>query len=317
MSKLLTVLLILLISLTSLSQKTERIAFYNVENLFDTIDGPNNDSEFLPSGKKLWNSDKYFEKINHINKVLCELNSPMLVGFCEVENVGVLNEIIGKGKALNGYKTVHYDSDDARGIDAGMIYNAKKLRVIDQGYIRYILPGQTKASSRDIVWAKFSYKKELFYVMVNHWPSRRGGTEKSEPKRLKAAQSARNFIDSLLALDASTKIVLMGDLNDYPSNKSVKLITEKLEPKITSVSNKFNGTHNYRGEWNILDHICISDGWNKGRLKSEKADGHILTLEYMLSTYKVNIVPFRTYGGSKYLGGYSDHLPVYINLKFK
>ena len=188
MSKLLTALLISLISLTSMSQKTERIAFYNVENLFDTIDGPNNDSEFLPSGKKRWNSDKYFEKIDHINKVMCELNNPMLVGFCEVENIGVLNEIISTGKALNGYKTVHYDSEDARGIDAGMIYNAKKLKVVDQGYIRYILPGQTKATSRDIVWAKFSYKKELFYVMVNHWPSRRGGAEKSEPKRLKAAR---------------------------------------------------------------------------------------------------------------------------------
>lgn len=306
-----------MIPFSFLSQKTERIAFYNVENLFDTIDGPNNDSEFLPSGKKLWNSDKYFEKIDHINKVMCELNNPMLVGFCEVENVDVLNEIISKGKALKGYKTIHYDSDDARGIDAGMIYNSKKLKVVDQGYIRYILPGQEKATSRDIVWAKFSYKKELFYTMVNHWPSRRGGTEKSETKRLKAAQSARIFIDSLLRIDDNTKIILMGDLNDYPSNKSVQLIMEKLDPKITWASNKFGGTHNYKGEWNILDHICISEGWNKGRLKSEKAVGRILTLEYMLSTYKGNIVPFRTYGGSKYLGGYSDHLPVYINLKFK
>lgn len=306
-----------MISITCLSQKSERIAFYNVENLFDTIDGPNNDSEFLPSGKKLWNSDKYFEKINHINKVLCELNNPMLVGFCEVENVNVLDEIISKNKALKYYKTVHYESKDARGIDVGMIYNSKKLKVADQGYIRYILPGQTKASSRDIVWAKFIYKKESFYAMTNHWPSRRGGTEKSELKRLKAARSARHFIDSLLDLDANTKIILMGDLNDYPSNKSVQLIMKKLDPKIVSSSNKYGGTHNYKGEWNILDHICISSGWRNGKLKAASSNGTILTTEELLSTYKGNTVPFRTYGGSKYLGGYSDHLPVYMELFMK
>ncbi len=153
--------------------------------------------------------------------------------------------------------------------------------------------------------------------MTNHWPSRRGGTEKSEEKRLKAANSARHFIDSLLNMDPNTKIILMGDLNAYPSNKSVKLIMEKLNPKITSASNKFGGTHNYKGEWNILDHICISNGWNQGRLKSKNEIGHILTLEYMLSTYQGNIVPFRTYGGSKYLGGYSDHLPVFIEVILK
>ena len=153
--------------------------------------------------------------------------------------------------------------------------------------------------------------------MVNHWPSRRGGTEKSEPKRLKAANSARKFIDSLLSINQNTKIILMGDLNDYPSNKSVQLIMEKLYPKITSTSNKFGGTHNYRGEWNILDHICISKGWNEGPLFAHEEDGTILTLEYLLSTYKGNIVPFRTFGGAKYLGGYSDHLPVYIDLQYK
>ena len=317
MSRLYLFLFFALISTTCLTQKSERIAFYNVENLFDTIDGPNNDAEFLPTGKKKWNSDKFIEKVNHINKVFCELNTPMLIGLCEIENVTVLNEIISENKALKYYKTVHYDSKDARGIDVGMIYNSKKLKVADQGFIRYTLPGQTKATSRDIVWAKFNYKKESFYAMTNHWPSRRGGTEKSEAKRLKAANSARHFIDSLLNIDANTKIILMGDLNDYPSNNSVQLIMEKLQPKIVSSSNKFGGTHNYKGEWNILDHICISNGWGNGKLRSTSNHGTIHTTEELLSTYKGNIVPFRTYGGAKYLGGYSDHLPVYIELYLK
>ncbi len=317
MFKLFIIPIILLLSLPLLGQRAERIAFYNVENLFDTIDGPNNDEEFLPAGKKQWNSLRYFEKIEHVNKVFCELNKPMIMGLCEVENVSVMNEIIKNGKSMKEYQTIHYDSQDARGIDVGMIYNSKKLKLLEDGFIRYVLPGQTKATSRDIVWAKFSYKKESFYVMVNHWPSRRGGTEKSEPKRVKAANSARKFIDSLLSINQNTKIILMGDLNDYPSNKSVQLIMEKLYPKITSTSNKFGGTHNYRGEWSILDHICISKGWNEGPLFAHEEDGTILTLEYLLSTYKGNVVPFRTYGGAKYLGGYSDHLPVYFDLQYK
>ena len=306
--------LFLLITIHLSAQKTEKIAFYNVENLFDTINGTNNDEEFLPTGKKKWNHEKYFEKINHINKVMCELNNPMIMGFCEIENIGVLKDIIAENKGLKNYGTVHYDSQDARGIDACLIYNSKKLKVIDKGFIRYVLPGKTEASSRDIVWAKFSLKKQEFYVMVNHWPSRWGGAQKSEPKRLKAAQSARTFIDSLLKADINTKIILMGDLNDYPSNKSVQLIMEKLNPKITKESNKFGGTNSYRGKWNILDHICVSNGWNEGPLQVSSIKDNILTREYLLSTYKGNIVPYRTYGGSKYLGGYSDHLPVYIEL---
>lgn len=314
MKKHLVFAIILVLAFQSQAQRTERIAFYNVENLFDTINGTNNDEEFLPSGKKQWDTDKYAKKIGQINKVMCELNKPMIMGFCEIENIGVLNDIIAENKRLKNYNSVHYDSQDARGIDVGMIYNTKKLKVIDKGYIRYVLPGDTEARSRDIVWAKFNCKKETFYVLVNHWPSRRGGAENSEPKRMKAAISARVFIDSLLQVDLNTKIILMGDLNDYPSNKSVQLIKERLDSKITKESNKFGGTHNYRGEWNVLDHILISKGWKKGQLTCSPEKGIILTIDYLLSSYKGNIVPFRTYGGSKYLGGYSDHLPIYIDL---
>ena len=315
MKKILVVFSVLIFSHFIIAQKAERVAFYNVENLFDTINGPNNDEEFLHQGKKLWNLKKYQEKITHINKVICELNTPMIIGLCEIENKGVLQDIIKEGKALKNFQTVHHESPDARGIDASLIYDAKKLKVLDHGFIRFVLPEQSTPATRDIVWAQFKYKKESFYVMVNHWPSRRGGAEKSEPKRLKAAQNARRFIDSLLEVDTNTKIIFMGDLNDYPTNASVQSIMEKLDPKITSTSNRFGGTHCYKGEWNILDHICISKGWNKGILKSSAEKGSILTLDYLLSTYKGNIVPFRTYGGSKYLGGYSDHLPVFIDLE--
>ena len=317
MKKILVIFSVLVFSHVSIAQKSERVAFYNVENLFDTIDGPNNDEEFLPQGKKLWNLEKYKEKITNINKVICELNTPMIIGLCEIENKGVLQDIIKEGKALKKYQIVHHESPDARGIDASLIYDSKKLKILDHGFIRFILPDQNTPATRDIVWAQFKYKKESFYVMVNHWPSRRGGAEKSEPKRMKAAQNARRFIDSLLARDINTKIIFMGDLNDYPTNTSVQNITKKLDPKITNTSNRFGGTHCYKGEWNILDHICISKGWKNGDLKISSENGTILTLEYLLSTYKGNTVPFRTFGGSQYLGGYSDHLPVYIDLEIQ
>ena len=166
------------------AQKTERIAFYNVENLFDTINGPNNDEEFLPNGRKLWTSERYKTKINHINKVICALKTPKLIGLCEIENEDVIQDIIHNNKKLKNYKTIHFNSLDARGIDVGMLYNTKKLTLLDKGFIRFNLPSQDKPTSRDILWAKLSYKKEVFFAMVNHWPSRRGGTIASAPKRI-------------------------------------------------------------------------------------------------------------------------------------
>ena len=315
MSKLLSPFFIILFISICNAQKTERIAFYNVENLFDTIDGPNNDEEFLPNGRKLWTSERYKTKINHINKVICALKTPMLIGLCEIENEDVIQDIIHNNKKLKNYKTIHFNSLDARGIDVGMLYNTKKLTLLDKGFIRFNLPSQDKPTSRDILWAKLSYKKEVFFAMVNHWPSRRGGTIASAPKRIKAATEAKLFIDSLLFDDPNTPILLMGDLNDYPANESVQKLQEILKPCITKNSNLYGGTNSYKGKWNILDHILVSQGFQASRLRINPRAGVIYTPEYLITEYKGNKVPFRTYGGSKYLDGYSDHLPVYIELK--
>ena len=298
------------------AQKTERIAFYNVENLFDTINGPNNDEEFLPDGKKQWTLERYNVKINHINEIICDLKTPMVIGLCEIENKFVMNDIRKRNKKLKQFGIVHFNSLDARGIDVGILFNSKKLSLIDKGFIRFNLPEQKTPTSRDIVWAKFSYKKEVFFAMVNHWPSRRGGTEKSAPKRIKASFEAAKFIDSLLMDDANAKIILMGDLNDYPSNKSVQQLKKTMTPCITQKSNKYGGTNCYRGEWNILDHIMISEGFKNKKLTITPESGRIYSPDYLITEYKGNKVPFRTYGGDKYLNGYSDHLPVYVELNF-
>lgn len=317
MNKALTPFFITLFLISCNAKKTERIAFYNVENLFDTINGPNNDEEFLPKGKKEWNSERYNTKIDHINQIICGLKTPMLMGLCEIENKDVIEDIIHNNKKLKHYKPIHFNSLDARGIDVGLIYNTKKLTLLDKGLIRFNLPEQDTPTSRDILWAKLSYKNEVFYTMVNHWPSRRGGTEKSAPKRIKAATKAKEFIDSLLSIDINTKVILMGDLNDYPSNRSVTKLQEIMTSCITKESNQYGGTNSYRGQWNILDHIMISNGFQNMKLRIKPESGKIYSPDYLITEYKGNKVPFRTYGGSKYLEGYSDHLPVYIELSLK
>ena len=317
MNKALTPFFITLFLISCNAQKTERIAFYNVENLFDTINGTNNDEEFLPKGKKEWNSERYNTKIDHINQIICGLKTPMLMGLCEIENKDVIEDIIHNNKKLKHHKPIHFNSLDARGIDVGLIYNTKKLTLLDKGLIRFNLPEQDTPTSRDILWAKLSYKNEVFYTMVNHWPSRRGGTEKSAPKRIKAATKAKEFIDSLLSIDINTKVILMGDLNDYPSNRSVTKLQEIMTSCITKESNQYGGTNSYRGQWNILDHIMISNGFQNMKLRIKPESGKIYSPDYLITEYKGNKVPFRTYGGSKYLEGYSDHLPVYIELSLK
>ena len=295
-----------------------KIVFYNVENLFDTLDTPDkDDSEFLPGTKRDWNSDRYNEKLAHINQVIKEYANPLVIGLCEIENEQVVRDIVQFGELKSNYGVVHTESLDARGIDNAIIYDSSRIELEDHGTVRFEMP-QGSSPSRDIVWAKFKSENEPFYVMVNHWPSRRGGQVESEPKRLIAAGAAKRFIDSLLTIDKKTQILFMGDLNDYPTDIAPQMIANLLKPMITTDSGKYGGSNNYRGEWNILDHIMVSPGFFKKKgCYVKKKSGEIGEYDYLLTEYKGNIVPFRTYGGGKYLKGYSDHLPVSIEVDFK
>lgn len=298
--------------------QTRTIGFYNVENLFDTLDHPtNNDDEFLPTGSYEWNSKRYWEKIAHINQIMDSLSSPMLLGMCEIENEAVVKDVIQFGNYAS-YEIVHYESLDQRGIDNALIYDPSVLKKHASGIIRFDMPAPD-SPTRDILWAKFAVKnsKDSIIAMVNHWPSRRGGEEESEPKRMIAAEAAKAFIDSVLMANKKMKIVFMGDLNDYPTNAGPMLIAESLQPMITKESGEFCGSHNYRGEWDVLDHILVSKSMLKGKTKAKKNSGTIYSQQFMLEEYKGDIVPFRTYGGRTYLGGYSDHFPVTISVRMK
>ncbi len=310
----------LLVSVTGFSQDY-KIGFYNVENLFDTINDPNkDDEEFLPSADSKWTSARYMEKINHINKVLGEMGNVLAVGMCEIENANVVRDVVRFSPTISKtHGVVHYESPDERGIDVGLIYDSIHLKLVASGSIRFTLPGMEKPSSRDILWAKFvSGKKDTIHIMVNHWPSRRGGEDKSEANRLEAARNARNYIDSVLALNPKAKILFMGDLNDYPTNKAPMSVAEKLTPQIVKESGEFKGSYSYNNEWDVLDHIMVSPALlGKKGLRIIPASGKIYSPAYLIEEYKGNKVPFRTYAGKKYLGGYSDHLPVSVGVKLK
>lgn len=303
------------VALTSCAQNQRSIAFYNVENLFDTHDDPNkDDQEFLPDAERGWNDDRYAEKLKHINQVFGLFENPMIIGVCEIENEQVVRDIVNFGSLKATYGVVHYESLDERGIDVALIYDSSSLKLAKSGFIRYEMPDGGRPS-RDIVWAKLVQGKDTILAMVNHWPSRSGGEEISEPKRMIAANAARKFIDSIQVASPTTKIVFMGDLNDYPTNNSAKLIAEVLTPMITKASGAYKGSYNYRGEWDVLDHIMVSSNFLGGKKGIVTNSGKIYTDEFLLEVYKGDTVPFRTYGGKKYLGGYSDHLPVSIGVK--
>ncbi len=306
------------ISSVACSQTKRSIAFYNVENLFDTQDDPKiDDAEFLPSAEREWNNERYNEKLKHINEVFELFNSPLIIGICEIENEQVVRDIVNYDKLKANYGVVHYESLDERGIDVALIYDSTSMKLIQSGIIRYNMP-EGDRPSRDIVWGKFLFGKDTIMGMVNHWPSRSGGEEASEPKRMIAATAAREFIDSVQKYSPKTMIAFMGDLNDYPTNNSAKLIAELLTPMITKESGEYKGSYNYRGEWDVLDHIMISANFFSGKkVKAIKDSGKIYSNSFLLEVYKGDTVPFRTYGGKKYLGGYSDHLPVSIELGYR
>lgn len=302
---------------TQIQAQTRTIAFYNVENLFDTINHPEkNDEEFLPEGSYEWTSDRYNAKLKRINEVIDSLEVPMILGMCEIENESVVQDVVNAGSMKNSHAIVHFESLDQRGIDNAIIYDKTLLKLEKSGMIRFNMP-EPSSPSRDIVWAKFSRGKDTILTMVNHWPSRRGGQVESEPKRMIAAVAASHFIDSVLNQNKKTKIVFLGDLNDHPNNRSAQLIAESLKPIISEKSGKFGGSHNYRGEWGVLDHMLVSKAFLKGRTKIKKRTAEIFSPEFLLTTYQGNIVPKRNYGGRKYLGGYSDHLPVVVKVKLK
>ncbi len=306
-------------------QPPARIAFWNVENLFDTINDPNiNDEEFLPGGKKKWTSERYTKKLDDLSKVILALGAggkgPDVLGMAEVENKNVLSDLTQKTDLKKqGYGIVHYDSPDKRGIDVAMIYKMKTFKVLGSQTINVSVPQDT-FYTRDILLVKGVLgKKDTLFIFVNHWPSRRGGQEASENKRMLAARSLMRACDSIYAINPNAQVLVMGDFNDEPVNKSMRYLCESTGffNLMDTLKAAGEGSYQYKKERNLLDQVLVTQS-----LRSKT--GYYVTQAVIFKPEWITGVnykndppgPLHTYAGSHYIGGYSDHYPVYAELGF-
>lgn len=313
------------------------IGFYNLENLFDTIDNPAvNDEEFTPAGAKNYTGKIYLDKLGKLSTVISQMGAdknpdgPAILGVAEVENDTVLKDLVKHPLIQKrNYQVIHYDSRDARGIDVGLLYNPKYFKPEASDKLFVQLPGGSKDAyyTRDILWVKGKLDGETVHLYVNHWPSRSGGEERSAPAREAAAQVCRDHMDSVFRSEPDAKVIVMGDLNDDPVNASVAaIINAKGKQRDVKRGGMFNpwmelykkgiGTLAYQDTWGLFDQVILSQAW-LGR----DQDGfffyqqHIFNKEYMVENIgRYKGYPMRTWDGNRYRGGYSDHFPTYVVL---
>lgn len=305
------------------------VAFYNLENLFDTHDDAlTKDDDFLPSSEKRWTPRRYRKKIRKLGYTISQIGSeisgllPVIVGLAEVENKLVVQDLIdSKFLKDHGYAVVHYDSSDERGIDVALIYNEVLFKVqrSDTYSVHLVDADGEPDHTRDILLVEGQLNGEKNYVLVNHWPSRRAGKHETEPARLAASNRLSEIIDEIKTRDADPKIIVMGDFNDGPNDLSIRQLvnTHGLYNPMEFLISYFKGSLNHKLEWFLFDQILFSTNFFEYRPNSHSfSKAHIFDSEFLKQFKgKYKGTPFRTYVGSKYKGGYSDHFPVYIHLK--
>ncbi len=316
------------------------IAFYNLENLFDTIDDPKKrDEDFTPKGRDNWTSEKYKKKLQNLSVVISDIGrketktAPAIIGVAEVENRQVLEDLIQTGDLKKeNYGIIHFDSPDRRGIDVALLYKKDFFKPVNfKKYPLYIYDNDTRQRiyTRDQLLVTGMLDGEKIHVIVDHWPSRRGGEQRSLPKRVKAAELSKKIMDSIRKIEPNAKIILMGDLNDDPASPSVKNVFQTTAKKATALSqnryyntmenfyNRGIGTLAYRDSWNLFDQIIITpsllDDSNPKNFHLWKAG--IYSKEFMKNRKgRYKGYPKRTLVGGQFIGGYSDHFPTYIIL---
>ncbi len=335
------VIILCLVFQITFSQKTKykirSIAFYNVENLFDTInDSLTFDNERTPDGKYKWTKKRYYQKIENISKVLSQIGekltstTPDIIGLCEIENKQVLIDLVNHPNLKSkNYGIIHHDSPDERGIDVALLYkrntfipntiNNHRLLLFDENGFRN--------HTRDQLVVEGILDGEDIYFIVNHWPSRSGGEARSKPNRIKAAKLNKKIIDSVQHVNPEAKLISMGDFNDDPTNSSfkkiLKTIGKRKNIKDGELYNPFEKIHKkgfgslaYRDRWNLFDQIFITKS-----LINDTKNGYafwkagIYNPSFIINQKgKYKGYPFRTYAGRNYSKGYSDHFPVYMFL---
>ena len=335
--KILILLPLLLLFSSAFSQSDtvfRTVCFYNVENLFHPEkDSLTHDEAFTPNGSYRWTYKRYYKKVNQIAKTFLALNQgypPEIIGLAEIENEKVLRQLCFYSPLkLFNYGYVHYDSPDSRGIDVALLYRKDIVTMIHQEAIGITFPFEPNSKNRDILYVVFHFsEKDTIHLFVNHWTSRFGGYAATIPKRNYYAQCLKNRADSLNRCCSNPYIIIVGDFNDYPHNESLstilqaKSISEKENASLVNLMSEYDkagkvGSHKHEDFWGCLDQIIVSANLlsnNKISVYQSKAcimDAPFLLIEdSKYGGYK----PFRTYLGLKYLGGFSDHLPVFVKL---
>lgn len=321
------------------AQTPYKVMFYNLENFFDTIRDPAvYDAEFTPEGPKEWNSAKYYKKLDNIERVIFDLAAsdkiyPAVIGVAEVETRSVLEDIVATPKlAPADYRIVHYDSPEARGVDVAFLYRPDLFKLEGSFPERTVIPSLPNFKTRDILTMWGTIDDEPFFFMVAHWPSRLGGKNASEFKRIAVGEQMRRIADSVRLATPNMRIVAMGDFNDDPTDKSlIDGLGAKTRVKDMKPGDFYNpfgdvlrsgvGTLAYGDAWNLFDNIVVSEnlvdatdgGLELQKAKGAKFYGNVFKRHYMLQKegqYKG--YPLRTYVGNNFQGGYSDHFPTYI-----
>lgn len=309
-----------------------RVISYNVENFFDCVDDSlTNDSEYLPGGMRGWNYDKYTHKQANIAKVIAAIGgweAPALVGLCEVESEKCLWDLTRySGLKSMKYRFVHFESPDARGVDVALLYQPSAFKPIVSEAIGIKFP-DSNSRTRDLLYVSGTVPAgDTLHVFVCHFPSRLGGELESEEKRNFVASKLRQKTDSLIVANPKSNILIMGDFNDYPTNKSMQLVLGAGKPEMPFATNRLynlmfpihltgKGSHKHNGEWGALDQIIVSgnlllnDNFKCAEAQVFDADFLLVDDEKFLGKQ-----PFRTYNGMKYQGGFADHLPVYVDFE--
>lgn len=319
----------------SLAQDRYRLMFYNTENLFDPFkDSLTNDVEFTPEGMRHWTWNRMEEKVNNIFQVITavgEWSPPTLVGFSEVENRFVMERIIYHTPLSKyNYRLVHRESPDSRGIDVALIYRPDQFTVQEEQFFHVVNPDNPDRTTRDVLYTRgVLSSNDTLHVFVNHWPSKYGGALASEPGRIAAGQLVRQKVDSIRIFHPNGHIIIMGDFNDTPNSRplveGLRALppSEPLQPNgLYNLHQPFEtsseGTLKYQGVWEVIDMMIVSESLLNKRhnIYTTLDGGKIFKADFLLEEDDrfLGIQPKRTYRGMKYHGGFSDHLPIYIDL---
>lgn len=316
-------------STSKTEKKLQTIAFYNIENLFDVYNHEQtNDDDFLPTSAKKWTKKRYNQKIYKLGSVISKIGfkattkPPAIVGLAEVENSSVLNDLINCQDLLDyNYGFVHHDSNDERGIDVALLYNKDEFMIeSSETFTLDLMTSEgEKDFTRDILCVSGILGGNRIHVIVNHWPSRREGDEETSYKRMVAAKKVLEIIAKLKLEFETPKIIVLGDFNDNPNNESVQYLVDNADLINTTETlwTRERGSQNHDFKWNLFDQIIMTKNWLASEQNTyvfEKAN--IFDEKFVTQFHgKYKGQPFRTYVGKKYMGGFSDHFPVYVLLK--